>query len=139
MEDIVNRLRGFKSAAAQSWSHEAADEIESLRSQLAEVTRERDAVKCLMDCYNLGGWTDSIGVAEQLLATQAHAARLENALEIIAGRRQCIDNLLSNVDIANAALSTPSTSTPCMSMMRNCCAGPPRSGKALKESAPTNF
>lgn len=44
---------------------------------------------------------------QQLLATQAHAARMENALEIIAGRRQCIDNLLSNVDIANAALSTP--------------------------------
>jgi hypothetical protein len=33
-------------------------------------------------------------------------AALREALEIIAGRRQCLDNLMSNVAIAEAALGT---------------------------------
>lgn len=31
---------------------------------------------------------------------------LVEALRIIAGRQQCIDNLMSNADVANAALSS---------------------------------
>lgn len=36
-------------------------------------------------------------------------AALREALEIIAGRRQCVDNLLSNADVARAALSLAET------------------------------
>ncbi len=35
---------------------------------------------------------------------EAEAERLREALEIIAGRRPCLDNLMSNADIATAAL-----------------------------------
>ena len=38
-------------------------------------------------------------------AAEAHVVELEGALEIIAGTRQPIDNLMSNVDIARAVLS----------------------------------
>jgi Zn-finger domain-containing protein len=38
---------------------------------------------------------------------QAENARYREALEIIAGYRQCIDNLMGNVDIARAALESP--------------------------------
>lgn len=35
--------------------------------------------------------------------------RMRGALEIIAGYRQCTDNLMSNSDIARQALSAPNT------------------------------
>ena len=35
--DIVERLNGFQSAAAQSWAHEAAAEITRLRAEAAEL------------------------------------------------------------------------------------------------------
>ena len=35
----------------------------------------------------------------------AEARALRDALEMIAGRRQCLDNLMSNVAIAEAALA----------------------------------
>ena len=35
----------------------------------------------------------------------AERERLRMALEMIAGQQQCPDNLMSNVDIANAALA----------------------------------
>lgn len=35
---------------------------------------------------------------------ESEEARLRHALEIIAGRKQCVDNLMSNVDVARAAL-----------------------------------
>lgn len=39
-----------------------------------------------------------------LRALAAERDALREALEIIAGKRQCIDNLMSNVDVARAAL-----------------------------------
>jgi hypothetical protein len=41
------------------------------------------------------------------LAARVEAARLREALEIIAGRRQCADNLLSNGEIARIVLDDP--------------------------------
>ena len=38
-------------------------------------------------------------------------ARLREALEMIAGRRYCLDPLMSNSNIASKALSTPSSTT----------------------------
>ena len=35
----------------------------------------------------------------------ARERRLREALEVIAGQRQCVDNLMGNADIARAALS----------------------------------
>lgn len=43
-------------------------------------------------------WRDSQSPTAQI------NQRLVEALEIIAGRKQCIDNLMSNADIAKAAL-----------------------------------
>ena len=61
----------------------------SLQKELAERTAERDAA-----------------LSEARADTLARrVGRLEAALEMIAGKRQCIDNLMSNVDIALAALA----------------------------------
>lgn len=40
-------------------------------------------------------------------AAEAKVERLTEALEIIAGRRPCIDNLMGNIDVARAALVKP--------------------------------
>lgn len=40
----------------------------------------------------------------ELSAEKAKVARLREALQIIAGQRPCVDNLLSNSDIAHLAL-----------------------------------
>ena len=41
---------------------------------------------------------------ERIAELEAEVKRLREALEIIAGKRQCINNLMSNVEIAEAAL-----------------------------------
>ena len=84
--DLVERLRGPAPHMIGPLMDEAADEIERLTVQAQEFyeswVKTREALE-------LGA--DKIG-------------RLTVALEIIAGRQQCIDNLMSNVDVACAAL-----------------------------------
>ena len=43
--------------------------------------------------------------ARQVVQLRVEVERLRVALEIIAGLRPCIDNLMSNADIARAALA----------------------------------
>lgn len=152
MEDIVERLRGFKSAAAQSWAHEAADEIESLRAQLANEKRAAteiyqalensraqlaEAKKELEEAnetasnnfaavqeidlwliqhdmlkitHEGGGEAAGLNVVDalenmhqQLLATQAHAATMKEALKLIKN----FSKSPYVVSTATAALSSP--------------------------------
>jgi hypothetical protein len=51
-------------------------------------------------------YIEQLRVTLDRLTTQLRAenVRLREALEIIAGRRQCLDNLMGNVDVACAAL-----------------------------------
>jgi hypothetical protein len=87
MTDIVERLRQVVSPGnlPSGWHEatavcaEAADEIERLTGLLE--------------------WHDT--TVPEILADNE---RLRAALEIIAGRRQCLDNLMGNVDVACAAL-----------------------------------
>lgn len=47
----------------------------------------------------------TVAAARGVVELRQENARLREALEIIAGKRQCIDNLMSNVDVARAALT----------------------------------
>ncbi len=51
-----------------------------------------------------GNWHGAEPIKAELVRLRARVAELEIALEIIAGKRQCIDNLMSNQDVALAAL-----------------------------------
>lgn len=50
------------------------------------------------------GWKSSARETAAIRKMRAENERFRLALEIIAGRRQCIDNLMSNVEVAQAAL-----------------------------------
>lgn len=94
MEDIVKRLRTQVTNRSKV-AYDAADEIESLRAQLAEVTRKYEE--------SVGGFkrdiqekldqqrTKNKRLETKILATQAHAARLAEALELASiGSCNCL-------------------------------------------------
>lgn len=82
MTDLVERLRAMHALGHDPVMREAADEIERLRAEF-ELFREAPS---------------------KLEVAQYEIERLRVALEIIAGRRQCLDNLMGNVDVACEAL-----------------------------------
>lgn len=57
--------------------------------------------------HNVYACEDGVPATRYVRADMADARerRLREALEIIAGQRQCVDNLMGNADIARAALS----------------------------------
>lgn len=69
MVDIVEQLRNARSREDSFMCNEAAKEIESLRAQLAEALTTKEAYR-----------RKAGALCDQLLATQAHAARLREAL-----------------------------------------------------------
>lgn len=54
----------------------AIDTIESLRTQLAEARAEASGIRELMNCYNLGGWTDAHALLKERDAARAEAEAL---------------------------------------------------------------
>lgn len=60
-------------------------------------------------------WAQIVGrmreASEVITTLRARVAELEAALEIIAGRRQCMDNLMGNRDVAIWALERNGTGT----------------------------
>jgi hypothetical protein len=103
--------------------HDLADENEciamlvemtKLAAEINQFERERDQLIQLRD-YLIKQRNEIAAERDKLLerlAANAHYdekilvenLRLRAALEIIAGKRQCVDNLLSNVEIARRAL-----------------------------------
>ena len=124
MNDIVERLRGYENPELR----EAADEIERLEKVIAlmipernrdinEIERLREEVRVgaeliaeangEIERINAARHADSqrmVRMSDEYEAAQNEIARLREALKIIAGRQQCLDNLMSNVDVACAAL-----------------------------------
>lgn len=86
-------------------------------AQLAAMTAERDAYRnmakirdddlAVMRAFRLKADAELQACIVQLTASEAARERYEAALEMIAGLRQCADNLMSNWDIARAALAEP--------------------------------
>ena len=68
---------------------------------------ERDIVERLRVkfAFNVQNEALQCEAADTIEALRRRNAVLVEGLEIIAGRRQCLDNLMSNVEVARAALS----------------------------------
>src|SRR6187399_3421023 len=55
------------------------------RALREQAERERDAIRELMNVYNLGGWTDALGPMQRALEAEATTRRLREALEQVRG------------------------------------------------------
>lgn len=50
---------------------------EMLARQVTELTAENEAIRELMNCYNLGGWTDALEPMKRALKAEAEVAALK--------------------------------------------------------------
>ena len=116
MTDIVERLRhGIADRGAEHLMDEAADEIERLMAEhddyvirananVCELNREIERLRESIDTLIRERDAERRAYNGAITGHLAENDQLRVALEIIAGRRQCLDNLMGNVDVACAAL-----------------------------------
>lgn len=69
--------RWNRDSSLEAWFPYTAEELTRMRAELSSVTAERDAIRELMNCYNLGGWTDALAPMQRALTAEARADRLE--------------------------------------------------------------
>lgn len=93
LADELDAFNPFSGALLQPWLAAAATELRRLHAENEVLTANRD---------ELGWMVQRLAVSEALL--EAKNKRLREALEIIAGCRQCVDPLMGNQDVAKAAL-----------------------------------
>lgn len=62
---------------------EMISELSQLRSELERVKVERDAIRELMNSYNLGGWTDAIAPMKRALAAESKLTASESARRVL--------------------------------------------------------
>lgn len=67
---------------ADAYDKQAA-ELSQLRSELERVKGERDAIRELMNSYNLGGWTDAIAPMKRALAAESKLTASESARRVL--------------------------------------------------------
>jgi len=108
-DDLVERLRikadmilmgeGITWGSDSEVMREAATRIQQLETTLRETTLRESSQ----------AWQKaSQKLHRRAQAAEASLAEAERVMEIIAGRRQCIDNLMSNADVARAWLDSQS-------------------------------
>lgn len=95
VEQLADDLQMVRWPADQGCKmrEDAAHALRALRDERNRVLAERGVV--LLDAMRFQRERDKAEVERD---------RLREALRIIAGYQQCIDNLMSNVDVARAAL-----------------------------------
>ena len=108
-EAEIERLREERSLLRES--------LEVFKESLGTVAIERDrafdarnlALKEMSAAARQAGSWQGIAEGKDVVIRQLEAERdrLRAALRIIAGYQQCIDNLMSNVDVARTALGEP--------------------------------
>lgn len=115
-ETLVQRLR--KRAAHLNFIYEALNPganhkesplLEEAAAEIERLTRELNDLQVrLRFAYEAKACCNADANAERARANAAERdkAALVAALEMIAGKRMCPDNLMGNVDIARAALAT---------------------------------
>lgn len=64
-------------AECQRERDEAQESLSNERATLRECRWERDAIRELMNCYNLGGWTDALKPMQRALKAEAELAEAQ--------------------------------------------------------------
>ena len=74
--------------------HNVEARLQSYRERIAKLKGQVDTMRITYDAVKL-----------TLAQVDEQNERLREALEIVAGKRQCVDNTMSNREVANAALA----------------------------------
>lgn len=93
---------------AEATKYVRADLVAALERERDAATARAEAAEARRDLFDTQAAAAKVTAANaeaQRDAAIAERDRLLEALEIIAGYRQCMDNLMSNVDVARAALA----------------------------------
>lgn len=102
-EAAASRIAALE--AALEAEKKRADEAEALLKDANTPYTQREIGNLVFDGNSVSFWRDKAkaygGAASAL---RARVAVMQEALEIIAGKRQCLDNLMGNKDVALAAL-----------------------------------
>lgn len=102
--EAANKRADEAEALVETLKREAqlhAQEARTANATIAEIYREVSGGK-----GEPGNWNGAEPVRAELTALRARVAIMQEALEIIAGKRQCLDNLMGNKDVALAALTS---------------------------------
>lgn len=123
-EDMPTEPGSFNSDDWIDYARRWRTRADELRSALSAARKETDAIRELMNVYNLGGWTDAIGPMKRALAAEtalkncaaykfdqdltAAQERAESLARELAGVKAvmaelCDSNLLANAELAKAA------------------------------------
>jgi uncharacterized membrane protein len=93
--DMVCRFNG--DAVRKTEVEKLRDEVAALRTELAEKEAELAAIRELMNCYNIGGWTDSIEPMKRALKAEAELAEERHENEQLIALRDEYEELVGNV------------------------------------------
>lgn len=74
-----------------------SEELRTANTQLAEKEREIAAIRELMNCYNIGGWTDSTEPMKRALQAEAELAEERHENEHLIALRDEYEELVGNV------------------------------------------
>jgi len=99
---------GMGRGAPQDYWDEFEEALEAVKE--AHPSPEAERIEELEKKFNFSRWLERTEAAEsRCRELEAERDRLRYALEIVAGLRQPADNLMSNADIARAALAAKET------------------------------
>lgn len=107
-EIIVKSVHEYPALlSALAAERDRADRAEALLKDANTPYTQREIGNLVFDGNSVSFWRDKAkaygGAASAL---RARVAVMQEALEIIAGKRQCLDNLMGNKDVALAALTS---------------------------------
>ena len=104
MNELANTLRMY--AGSNHYADKCADPMSEAADRLEELEKENAELESEIRTLTRqnGEWRED---RDQLAAQNV---ALRNALEIIAGKRQCYDNTMSNLDVAREVLNLPNIS-----------------------------
>ena len=110
-------------------------EIEDLRYVISDIccqVQERDKQLTIERIETSKQFAEKEKLRQQLAAAQAREQQLRAHLEVIAGKRMCVDNTLGNANIADLALSQPTDTTALQAIIQ-------RSGEVMRDRIVANL
>jgi hypothetical protein len=101
MSDFLERLRSWPVNMDVQDIRQAVSEIERLRAELT-------AVRELMNCYNLGGWTDALAPMERAIKAERELTKLKQDYDLIwkelKERRETVKGLRAELAEAKGSI-----------------------------------